>query len=90
MIKEFPDVGNPTPAVASGVVAKSPPRKAARESRPDVTLNALTLIGEDRRRLIAEAAYFRAEQRGFVPGNEVEDWLAAEMEIDALLDDESR
>ncbi len=30
---------------------------------------------------IAEAAYFRAERRGFVAGHELEDWLAAETEI---------
>jgi len=24
---------------------------------------------------IAEAAYFRAERRGFAPGHELEDWL---------------
>ena len=30
---------------------------------------------------IAEAAYYRAERRGFAPGQEVEDWLAAEKEI---------
>ena len=28
------------------------------------------------------AAYYRAERRGFAPGHEVEDWLAAEAEID--------
>jgi hypothetical protein len=32
---------------------------------------------------IAIAAYYRAERRGFAPGNEVEDWLAAEAEINA-------
>lgn len=31
--------------------------------------------------LIAEAAYYRAERRGFAPGQEIEDWLAAEKEI---------
>lgn len=31
--------------------------------------------------MIAEAAYFRAEQRGFVPGDEFVDWLEAEKEI---------
>jgi len=41
--------------------------------------------GEDRYRLIAEAAYFRAERRGFVPGSELQDWLAAEIEVDELL-----
>jgi hypothetical protein len=30
---------------------------------------------------IAEAAYYRAERRGFVPGSEIEDWLAAEDEL---------
>ena len=40
---------------------------------------------EQRAALIAEAAYFRAEKRGFAPGHEAEDWLAAEAEVDALL-----
>jgi hypothetical protein len=35
--------------------------------------------------MIAEAAYLRAERRAFAPGNETEDWLAAEVEVDALL-----
>jgi hypothetical protein len=30
---------------------------------------------------IATAAYFRAEKRGFEPGHELDDWLAAEAEI---------
>jgi hypothetical protein len=34
-----------------------------------------------REQLIAEAAYFRAEQRGFEPGNEIDDWLNAEVEV---------
>jgi Protein of unknown function (DUF2934) len=38
---------------------------------------------EERARLIAEAAYFRAKQRSFKGGDPVEDWLAAEREIDA-------
>lgn len=28
--------------------------------------------------LIAEAAYYRAEHRGFAPGHELDDWLQAE------------
>jgi len=31
--------------------------------------------------MIAEAAYYRAQMRGFVPGNEINDWLVAEREI---------
>jgi len=38
-----------------------------------------------REQMIAEAAYFRAEQRGFVPGNEMSDWLQAEADVEALV-----
>lgn len=40
---------------------------------------------EARRAMIEQAAYLRAERRGFAPGNQEEDWLAAEAEVDALL-----
>jgi hypothetical protein len=40
---------------------------------------------EERHRLISEAAFYRAEQRGFIEGFELEDWLAAEAEIDARI-----
>jgi hypothetical protein len=42
----------------------------------------------EREAMIAEAAYYRAEARGFQPGHELEDWLAAENEIDMLLEAE--
>jgi len=35
--------------------------------------------------LIREAAYFRAAQRGFESGHELEDWLAAERDFDRWL-----
>ncbi len=35
-----------------------------------------------RRQLIQEQAYYRAERRGFAPGGELEDWLAAEAKVD--------
>lgn len=35
---------------------------------------------EERRSQIEVAAYFKALARGFEPGHEVEDWVAAEME----------
>jgi len=40
---------------------------------------------QQRAGLIARAAYFRALNRGFAPGNELADWLAAEVEVDAEL-----
>jgi hypothetical protein len=40
---------------------------------------------EERQRMIATAAYLRAEQRGFVGGDPAADWLAAEAEVDRRL-----
>jgi len=42
-------------------------------------------LPEEREYMISEAAYYRAERRGFAPGNEMEDWLQAETEIDSLI-----
>ena len=39
----------------------------------------------ERHQLISEAAYFKAEQRSFTPGYELEDWLIAEREIEQRL-----
>lgn len=36
---------------------------------------------EDVRKQIEEAAYYRAKQRGFAPGHELEDWVQAESEV---------
>ncbi|MFC1602950.1 DUF2934 domain-containing protein [Pseudomonadota bacterium] len=40
---------------------------------------------DDRRRMIAEAAYYQAERRNFTGGDINEDWYLAEAEIDATL-----
>jgi hypothetical protein len=62
-------------------------RKTAtgKQARKDHGTSAPLIDPERRRALIAEAAYFRAEQRGFAPGHEAEDWLAAEVEVDTAL-----
>jgi len=39
----------------------------------------------DRQAMIATAAYYRAERRRFAAGFELEDWIAAESEVDELL-----
>jgi hypothetical protein len=36
-------------------------------------------------KVIAVAAYHKAEKRGFAPGDELQDWVEAEKEIDTLL-----
>ena len=35
----------------------------------------------NREALIVAAAYYRAERRGFAPGAEMDDWLAAEQDL---------
>lgn len=44
--------------------------------RPDRAVDGVN------RRDVAELAYLLSERRGFAPGHELEDWLAAEREID--------
>lgn len=41
------------------------------------------LTPAERHRRISELAYKRAEQRGFAPGGEADDWFDAEREVDA-------
>jgi hypothetical protein len=38
-----------------------------------------------RNAMVQQAAYLRAQTRGFEPGHELADWLAAEHQVDALL-----
>jgi hypothetical protein len=56
----------------------------AQGARP-TTASIPTVSAEQRHALIAEAAYRRAEQRGFEGGDAVADWLDSEKEVDALL-----
>ena len=71
---------------------KAAPAAAKRVAKPKVTKPVAPMqVNEDvRRGMIAEAAYLRAERRGFTNGNEAEDWIAAEKEVDALLSASSR
>lgn len=72
--------------IKSETVGKPKGGKATRLTResgePDM---APPNIAIPREQLIAVAAYFRAEQRGFAPGNEMSDWLDAEADVEHLL-----
>jgi hypothetical protein len=75
------------PAAKPGSRSPAKPR-AVKKSPPAPAVEAMTAAkgrGPDRLGMIAVAAYFRAERRGFTPGGEVEDWLEAEAEIERLL-----
>ena len=49
-------------------------------SNPDIDAIKDVIFLPDRDAKVAELAYFKAESRGFEPGHELEDWLAAEGE----------
>lgn len=65
-------------------VAESKPNAG---SKPDSHSGRpqLPMTAETRRAMVAQAAYYIAEQRGFICGREVEDWLLAEKQIDSAL-----
>lgn len=67
------------PAAEKRSTIKKPGTKAAKGN------GQTTLTPEQRFQMICDAAYYRAERRGFVGGNPHEDWLAAEAEIDAMI-----
>ena len=72
-------------ATPTAVPSKPSVRRTALIREPATPSSARARTGEDRYRMIAEAAYFRAESRGFAPGRELQDWLAAEIEVDEIL-----
>ena len=72
-------VAKPEPVVAAKPAAPAPATakaaaKTAKQVDPQVRL-----------RMIAEAAYYIAEKRGFIHGHHDADWAAAEKQIDNLL-----
>ena len=71
---------------------KSPasPTRASDKTSAHTTAAQGTHSPVDRYASIAQAAYFRSQHRGFKPGHEMEDWLAAEAEVDQRLRGESR
>ena len=75
--------------------AAAAPKPATRKSPPAAKSSARKLAAKpaapgrarspvEREEMVRTAAYFRAERRGFEPGYEWEDWLAAEAEVSAL------
>ena len=43
------------------------------------------VTAQERQQWIATAAYFKAQRRGFTPGQEASDWFEAEAEVAALI-----
>lgn len=69
----------PAPEVQEKKAAPAPEMPVP--TRP--TLPALS--SAQKWQMVAEAAYYRAEKRGFAQGHQDEDWFAAEREIERLV-----
>jgi len=74
------------PAVtAKPVTAKAAaPKKSAASGKRAAGATKTTFTKKERFRMVAEAAYFRAERQGFM-GDPVQDWIEAENEISMML-----
>ncbi len=75
--------------MAKGKSTAGPAKKPLQSQRPGKALpdNAgAKLSPEEVYRLIQESAYFKAKERGFAPGHEVQDWIEAEAEVRQRLD----
>lgn len=70
----------PPPKAATKAAAKpaAAPKAAKPARKPAIT-------AEQRANYVEVAAYYIAERRGFAPGDVVQDWIAAEAEIDRLI-----
>ena len=68
---------------------KKPVQPAAAAAKPKAAKPAThkhhPVTAEQRRYYVEVAAYYIAERHGFAPGRELENWTAAEAEIDRLL-----
>jgi hypothetical protein len=81
----------------SGAKASKPPVRNEQPQKPVVKTASprsfktaadapSRLSPEEVYRLIQESAYFKAKERGFAPGHEVQDWIEAEAEVRRRLD----
>jgi len=68
---------------AGKTTRKKPAGKTAKPARAGIP--SISITPEERWKMIAIAAYHKAEARGFAPGGELQDWLGAEQEIDTLI-----
>jgi hypothetical protein len=58
--------------------AQTAPRRGKPRAAPALT-------PQERHARVCQAAYYLAEMRGFAPGRELDDWYAAEAQVDTQL-----
>lgn len=67
---------------ADGVVGEAATHDDVQITQSKLEQREIPSFSESREARIAEAAYWRAERRGFTPGSELDDWLDAEKDVD--------
>ena len=69
------------PVVSAAKAASGPGLIAGAAAQP---VQRPQIDPETRWLMVAEAAYYCAEKRGFAPGGELEDWLSAEAQMETM------
>jgi DUF2934 family protein len=88
--KSKPSANSDAPEAAAGTRA-APPAADESSTKPARSRNSraqgqeATVSEDELRAMIEREAYLRAERRGFEPGHEEEDWLAAEAQVRSTL-----
>jgi len=72
-------MAKPQPGAKIGAAQTTPSRT------PTTMSGSTSASAETKRKMIAEAAYYIAQQRGFQGGDSTRDWLAAEAQIEQML-----
>ena len=63
----------------------TPSRQQTNAKRVEKAVAKILVSPEQRYQMIAAEAYLLAESRGFVSGHALDDWIAAEAKIDAMI-----
>jgi hypothetical protein len=80
-------LGSPKPGRSAAKDARIPAgKRPAKQADPSGPRPSALVEPQVRHAMIAEAAYYRSRHHGPECGSALEDWLAAEREIDAKLE----
>ena len=77
----------PKTIVKKTVTAKTATTATTAKTTKTTTIKARkTVNSADRYQMVAQTAYLMAEKRGFVNGNQDDDWLSAEKKVAQMLE----
>jgi hypothetical protein len=83
--KKEPQITKKKVASKKKVAKKQVAKKQASSKKTNPSGTSALISPRERYKMIATMAYYRAEQRNFDPGHDVEDWLDCERIIDQML-----